>query len=348
MKYKNIDIQLVIKTYCELGKVAPTVAKLHIGERTIRNILKENNVAMTPRCERNRKYKVDDNFFESIDTQEKAYVLGFVCADGHINKGSLCIELSAADEEILLKIRDVMGSDQPLYHRTRRRKETYTYSSTLVISRQKIVNDLIKLGINFNKTWDLKLPITDDNLFRHFLRGLNDGDGSIIIDNKNRVLWSLISTIDMSNGIIEKLNQLGFTPRQRIKYNYSKPLAITIITAKDEAIRLRDFLYKDSNIFLNRKFIVFNNIYYKDVNFSGVHNPFYGKRHSLETKEKLRFANCGEKCGAAKLTINDVIFIKKSGGIKTKQLAEQFNVGPEAIRAIRRGDTWSHIMVDND
>ena len=33
------------------------------------------------------KYSVNDNYFENIDSEDKAYFLGFMMADGNLSKG---------------------------------------------------------------------------------------------------------------------------------------------------------------------------------------------------------------------------------------------------------------------
>ncbi|MDP2685285.1 MAG: LAGLIDADG family homing endonuclease [bacterium] len=296
----------------------------------------------------NTKYNVDERFFEDIDTAEKAYVLGFIWGDGHIenrtNNHQLNIEISSRDEDILVKMKDLMSSNHLIYRRERIRNGSRTYSSSLVIPRKKIVLDLIKLGMSHNKTWDLSYPIINDNLFPHFLRGLSDSDGCISIDKENRSCWSLISTMNISNSILENLSHYEIVARQKKIFYNKNPLAITIITDKHNIFKLRSLMYDGSLLYLNRKFETFMSVAFKPHNFSGKNNPFFGKGHSNETKQLLSAANRGENGASSKLTKADVIFIKANiGKIKTKKLADQFSVKPGAILAIKRGDTWSHI-----
>ena len=57
-----------------------------------------------------RTYKVNKDFFKCINTEEKAYVLGFICADGHIEKDRLVITVSIKDKDILEKIKHALNS----------------------------------------------------------------------------------------------------------------------------------------------------------------------------------------------------------------------------------------------
>jgi hypothetical protein len=59
-----------------------------------------------------------------------------------------------------------------------------------------------------------------------------------------------------------------------------------------------------------------------------------GERHS----EKVR----GELCGAAKLTEENVLFIRSSSS-SNLELSKLFGVHPDTIKHVRQGKTWRHI-----
>ena len=60
-------------------------------------------------------YNFDESFFEDIDNEEKAYILGFISADGSISKNELSIRLQIKDIDILYKIKNIMKSEHPVY-----------------------------------------------------------------------------------------------------------------------------------------------------------------------------------------------------------------------------------------
>lgn len=63
----------------------------------------------------NSKYDVNIHFFDIIDNEYKAYILGFILADGHISKqGNLMITLQSKDIDILDKINKAMESNYPI------------------------------------------------------------------------------------------------------------------------------------------------------------------------------------------------------------------------------------------
>lgn len=55
-----------------------------------------------------RKYQVNDNFFNSIDNQDKAWLLGLLYADGCVyDDGVIKIDLTVSDRELLEKNKKV-------------------------------------------------------------------------------------------------------------------------------------------------------------------------------------------------------------------------------------------------
>lgn len=50
-----------------------------------------------------RKYSLNESYFEKIDSEEKAYFLGFLFSDGSVSKYSLNLSLAEVDKEILEK-----------------------------------------------------------------------------------------------------------------------------------------------------------------------------------------------------------------------------------------------------
>lgn len=353
MPRKKFDRDIIVDTYKKIGKITTTAEVLGINEKTVRVALKEKGIVTTPRELRNRKYFVDDSFFKKIDTQEKAYILGFVCADGHINARKTCynlvIELSQKDESILKKIKSCMKSNHPISRRTRppvRPNGRETKCSSLIISRKCLVQDLKRLGLETNKTWSLSIPSIDKKLFSHWLRGFIDGDGCISIDGENRASVNFVSTISVSDEIIRRLKENNIVARQSINYSYTKPLANTLITNRKEIFKLRDFIYNNCSICLERKLKIFNEVTYAERDYYGENNPFWGKKHSKKTKETLININRGEKNNNNKLTVEDVKKIKGLlDALSAIDLASKFKISVSTIRSIKRGDTWGWVKV---
>ena len=122
--YKNIDD--IINDYKNGLSLRKIQAKYHVNRNNISKILKENNIQIRTQVITSKKYFADETFFDVINTEEKAYWLGFIYADGYIttkrNNGnqSLGITLSKSDKEHLEKFKRSIKSNHPintyLYH----------------------------------------------------------------------------------------------------------------------------------------------------------------------------------------------------------------------------------------
>ena len=78
----------------------------------ITRVLKENNIEIRDNNSYKSK-KVDENFFHDIDTQEKAYILGFFFADGCLTKkGTFGIKIK--DKELLERIKQELKSEHKI------------------------------------------------------------------------------------------------------------------------------------------------------------------------------------------------------------------------------------------
>nr|DAG76107.1 MAG TPA: LAGLIDADG DNA endonuclease family [Caudoviricetes sp.] len=125
------------------------------------------------------------DFFENIDTEEKAYWLGFIAADGCVAKHmrSCTIELARRDREHLIKFEKVFGG----YYKVKDYDREFP-SSAITISSVKCCYDLLKYGITPAKslTLDVDFSLIEKSLIRHFIRGYFDGNGSIYCNYPNR------------------------------------------------------------------------------------------------------------------------------------------------------------------
>ena len=201
LKKNNVDIRIrkqhnqsglseqnkidIVADYLNKKSITDLSTEYNVCLATIARILSKNNIDI-----RASKYNIRHDYFEIIDSEEKAYILGFLYADGHnqVDKHKVCLELQERDVEILHKIGDLIYIDKDYklgsfkgceriiegkYCMSGPSKRFYIYS-------KKICEDLVKLGCGQNKTLKCSFPEIPDHLIRHFIRGYFDGDGSII------------------------------------------------------------------------------------------------------------------------------------------------------------------------
>lgn len=127
-----------------------------------------------------RRYRQDDSFFDVIDTEEKAYWLGFLFADGNVrsrspNHGEIRLSLKISDREHVEKFKAAIKSQSPICvtHRG--------VAVTLTVTSRQLFDALVRLGCVPNKTNNHGTPKLPDHLVRHFYRGYIDGDGCIYV-----------------------------------------------------------------------------------------------------------------------------------------------------------------------
>lgn len=207
-------------------------------------------------------YEFNENFFENIDDENKAYWLGFIYADGYVRErkssSELRIKLSIKDLEHLEKFNKTLESNNII------RKKENDRLVILGINSRKIVKDLIDKGCHQAKTFDIKFPyFLDKELIRHFIRGYFDGDGSISTRKAYNRDGSLcekrfIPNLNFVSGSFDMLLSL----REEIsKESNIKECSITIYGrfgyinwgSLYDIIKIYHYFYDNSNLYLERK-----------------------------------------------------------------------------------------------
>lgn len=215
--------------------------------------------------------KKDINFFNVIDTEEKAYTLGILAADGtvedNIKNGnySFRLALQQEDRDILEKIKKAIKSEVTIkeYKEEVSLPQGGTAISdmvSLLICSKKIVQDLSRYGIISNKSLVLKInfELIPDKFKRHFLRGLFDGDGtfSMYYQRSYHFEVGLIGSVFLMNQVKELV--LERFPNFKIDVYHAKGCNKNtyrwIISRREDFKQFLDYLYEDSNIYLDRKY----------------------------------------------------------------------------------------------
>ena len=241
--YKIPD-KIVIMEY-KNGKSCQEIANnYNVSFHTISDILEKNGIARD-----NRYYNKNliINYFNKIDTFDKAYFLGFLLTDGNVglNSNAIALSLSIKDEEILKTFAKYTNNENQIYYRKDKPE------ATLTVKCAQWKNDLSKYGMVPQKTYIADLPIIKELLMPHLLRGLFDGDG-----------W-----------ISAKGHQIGFCGAEQMvihvyEYllNHLQLYPVKILhpeehlwqigwSGKSDIIKLGNYLYNDKNdCYLKRKY----------------------------------------------------------------------------------------------
>ena len=227
-----------------------------ISSRQYYNLLKLNNI------ERNKlvRYGFNEDYFEVIDSEDKAYFLGFIIADGNISKNNNSVRIIQKETDILYEFKKFISFEGPIFTRN----DGKIYFITVASSKMK--NDLDKLGISSNKTMVVKYPDISKKLQNHFIRGVFDGDGCISLrtdkrDNKQRGQFNICSgSYDFIKEYYDKLvifANLG--GKNKIRCPKGTDYVVDWGGLSDIE-NIYDFLYKDANVFLKRKKETFDKV----------------------------------------------------------------------------------------
>jgi hypothetical protein len=199
-----------------------------------------------------RKNIINEEYFKIIDNNTKAYILGFLYADGSVSKDGyyLSIEIKEEDIEILNLISNEICITTPKYIYRIIKEKTYV---KLIIGSKVICSDLINLGCMPNKTFLLCFPNKNQvkhELVSHFIRGYFDGDGCITSKEKIRPMVTIIGTLEFLNGVFDNLKQEGIDKYSLFKI--SKIYRLSISNLKDNYI-FYNYIYKNAKEYLKRK-----------------------------------------------------------------------------------------------
>ncbi len=180
-------------------------SQIDIPESTIYKILKDNGVKCRKRNSvTNKLYEIDDRQFEEVKEPWQAYFLGWIWSDGNLKGNSIKLSISSRDKEVLdffnLKI---YGNKRPLYFtngvRWKSKLTGKVYESTsqhvLLITNQKIADDLRKFGLIERKSLSIEFPKIDSKLLKYFVRGVFEGDGCVYFNPKLRA-----KSVDIASG----------------------------------------------------------------------------------------------------------------------------------------------------
>lgn len=150
-----------IKTVCDLYQMGISQEKIenvvHLTKPTIRKILRKNNIHIKKPIEFEKQYPINSNYFNSINTPNKAYILGFFYADGNVGMDTHTIQiaLQARDVHILESIKKEFGFPQKpliLDERSKKMDERKQDIYMLSFKNKQMHEDLAKWGVVPRKT----------------------------------------------------------------------------------------------------------------------------------------------------------------------------------------------------
>jgi intein-encoded DNA endonuclease-like protein len=146
---------------------------------TIADIVRRNNGSMRMNKDSNRLYSLDEHIFDVCNTEEKAYWLGFIYADGTINRQrTVILDIAEKDKEHLEKFKSFMKIKNPIRPgEIILNGKSHKHNAVYVTSQHMGKVLLEKYGMTPNNKSINGLENIPEELRIHWIRGFYDGDG---------------------------------------------------------------------------------------------------------------------------------------------------------------------------
>ena len=236
--------------------------KAHVNINELKEILEKNGYHLRNRHEAIVANNKSRNLLENHDyfkqqTANMAWLLGFLAADGSVEKSRNVIKLSLStvDKEILEKIRKEIGLKSEV-------KDFITSQgycvSKIQWSSEAHKKDLSTYGIIPEKTFKLVPPYKlDKKYWIDYIRGYFDGDGSIVLGktNYNTLTWEIGSaTKEILEFIRDFFTEEYGIPYVNIHETQRKEKFYLLMYSTNSSLRIYDILYYNDDVFcLKRK-----------------------------------------------------------------------------------------------
>ena len=283
LKKNNVDVinrqnlvlytdEEIINDYCNLGLTLSQIAKnRNTTIPLLSKKLKEKGIDI---INYHNKAKFNEHIFDSINTEEKAYWLGFIFADGYISnlekqknqkKLKYGFELSLGIQDInhLHKFNKFMEYEGDNVKIGKTKLETKEHQRCRwSIGSKHLWNTLNNFGCTPNKSLTLKFP--DLSIFKNkylilsFIRGYFDGDGCVSIYNRNgksRLSTSLLGTSEM----LTFIQNLFFKENKLTRNNKNNDVTYVYALSGQKAYTFLSIIYNNATIYLDRKYQKFKN-----------------------------------------------------------------------------------------
>ena len=260
-KKKNTDITKVVELH-KLGMNSVEIAKiLNVSPVSIRYHFGRLGLSAQSRNEAARKYDIYHNYFEDIDTQDKAYILGLLYADGcnYRSKTETKVILELIDYDIIKKINDIIQPFKPILIKKDRiltqndKKVNAKGTFRIAFQSIKMSNDLFEKGVIPNKSLNISFPIMHKNLIRHFVRGYFDGDGCAYFQGCRKIQINFTSNLSFLEELqVILIKNLGISKNKILKNIKSDAYNLHFSSLKDVKSFYK-WIYMDSNLYIERK-----------------------------------------------------------------------------------------------
>lgn len=266
-KFSEEDKDEIVRLYKEERTPLYKLQKIFKSSNPVlKRVLEERGVEIRSFRDSKRLYPLNEDYFEKIDSKDKAYWLGWMYADGFITEGAngqFIFGITLAEIEPLILFKRYLETDKPIGESINSGFKTGSVLYSLAISSKKVYSDLISHGIVKNKTFKIKFPELEKELIPHFIRGYFDGDGTVFTSSQKHLLYLHSGFSGTQSFLSAILKNLNFTKNETSNLYKDKRKTTDCWNIRfniEKSILLYKYLYKDcGDLFLKRKRDVFEN-----------------------------------------------------------------------------------------
>lgn len=263
----NDNFEEILNKWKQGISICKLAEEYHLSKTIIANRLRQSGYDVE---NEHIKVKFNEHIFDIIDSEEKAYWLGFIYADGNINthKSSkmsytLIIALKSTDFKHLEKFCDFINySKSNIKFINKKLNEKQYQQCRLEVHSKHLWESLNNLGVVPNKSLIIQFPkesiFSNKSLIRHFIRGYFDGDGCISYYKRTYDIIPHCSFVGTESFIKQSKLYIPYESTFRVR-DYSKTKEnhhdlYELVFGRENSELFSDWLYKDATIYLDRKY----------------------------------------------------------------------------------------------
>ena len=231
----------------ELGR------KYGIADTGIRHIIKKRGGSMRSNVDCHRTISFNEVAFDAV-TEESAYWIGFLMADGTIVKSeghspALILGLAPVDTAHVEKFKSFLKSSHVVMDSTAKCGKYGVFRATrFSVRSQKLVDALAKFGVVPNKSKRAQVIGLEND--RNFWRGVIDGDGCVHVRKAGTPSLTLVGSKELLTQFVSYTQSIGVQSHATIRPHSS---IFQIAFVGSSAKQILAHLYQDASIVLDRK-----------------------------------------------------------------------------------------------
>lgn len=266
-----------------------------------------NDISNTITVTKTKKSITNEDYFNNIDTPNKAYSLGLLMSDGSISRNhSISISQKVENSDILNYLCEELGfvGYYNLGIGKSKSKIKYgrdKYYPCINFTNKRLSKSLQKLGMIPSKTHKCRLPVLSEELMPYLILGWFDGDGCIHIskqknNNSYNTVFQISGTMKSMLDIYYYLNKRGIEVKYR-HHNKNSNCYIVYCYKKESIKQLYDLFYNNNNnrLGLIRKKKVFEEILDK-FNYIGTSETWFDNKNDFISNKYIKNKHVFNSC----------------------------------------------------